>query len=158
MLSGIKNFLQNSSNFNHAMLGVSAIASLEMGARTVINLTQSGKKEDLTADLSGALFFGLAAANLFPGSRKAAGIAFIIRSFYEFSQQPDEDYRKEEYWLGRAITFFPDQAYQGYKKIKASLDLPSHPTWYALIALVALVGYYQFGGAISNYFNQQKSS
>lgn len=162
MLSGIKNFFQHSPGLNYTTLAICSTAAAEMGIRTVINLTsktveheaEQQYKSDLSANLSGALFFCLAAANLFPGSRKVAAIAFVIRSFKEFSLKPDEEYRQKEYWTGRAITFFPDQAYQGYQKIKGYLKLPSHPTWYALITLIALVGYYQFGGAVSNYFSQ----
>lgn len=88
MLSEIKNFLQNNSGFNPTMLGVSAIASLEMGVHMIINITQSGDKNDLTADLSGIPFLGLAAATPFPGTRKAAGIAL------SFLEEPDEQYRQ----------------------------------------------------------------
>ena len=166
MVLGISNFLNNSSLLNKASLGLCAVASFEMGCRTIMNLnvlrtSQEDKTEvrkDLSADLSGTLLFGLAAANLFPGTRKIAAIAFIIRSFNKFFTKPESEYRKKEYWVGRAITFFPDQGYQGYKWIKSKLNLPSHSSWYVLIGLIALVGYYQFGGKVANYLSETTKS
>ncbi|QVL57190.1 MAG: hypothetical protein KFB93_07355 [Simkaniaceae bacterium] len=161
MFSTVSNFLNNSSLLNKASLGLCAVASFEMGCRTIMNLNviktseedTTQARKDLSADLSGTFLFGLAAANLFPGTRKVAAIAFIIRSFVTFLSKPDEEYRQQEYWVGRVITFFPDQAYQGYQWVKSQLKLPSHPSWYLLIGLVALVGYYQFGGKVTSYFS-----
>ncbi|MCB1072210.1 MAG: hypothetical protein KDK96_03810 [Chlamydiia bacterium] len=161
MVTALSNFFNNSSLLNKASLGLCAVASFEMGCRCIINfnaMNQSEKnsqeRKDYSADLSGALLFGLAAANLFPGTRKIAAIAFTIRSFLVFASKPEHEYRQQEYWIGRAITFFPDQAYQGYKWVKSRLQLPSHPSWYLLIGLVGLVGYYQFGGKVASYFSR----
>ena len=161
VISGLSNFFNNSNLLNKASLGLCAVASFEMGCRTIMNLNilrtsdedTTQVRKDLSADLSGALLFGLAAANLFPGTRKVAAIAFTIRSFWVFASKPEHEYRQQEYWIGRAITFFLDQAYQGYKWVKSRLQLPSHPSWYLLIGLVGLVEYYQFGGKVASYFS-----
>ena len=176
MATQIKNFLQHNPVLSYGSLGLCAVASFEMGCRSVMNLTklyrstnEAEKKEfkkDLTADLSGTFLLGLSATNGFPGLRKGAAVVFVVRAFRVFLNNPKEKDRKKEYFIGRAITFFPDQSYQGYKKIKSKLNLPSHPSWYLLIGAITLVGYYQLfgqktynhGQKLYNYFTGNKSS
>lgn len=145
---------------NKASLGLCAIASFEMGCRYITHFNAmnesssfSQERKDYSADLSGTLLFGIAAANLVPGTRKIAAIAFVIRSFNEFLSNPEDQYRQKEYFIGRAITFFPGQDYQGYKWVKSQLNLPTHPSWHLLIGLVGLVRYYQFGDKVARYFS-----
>ena len=163
MLTPITNFIQHNPILDKVSLALCAVTSLEMGLRTVMDLknlyyaTEEDEKKairkNLTASIPGTFIFGLSAANLFPGTRKLAALAFILRSFGVFFSEPEERYRKEEYLVGRAITFFPDQGYQAYKWVKSKLSLPSHYSWYILIGLVSLIGYQKLGGTAWSFMN-----
>jgi len=162
------------------------VASLEMGIRSYIDWSHLSKlsddqvdelkkaRDDLSADLSGFLVLGLCATNLWPGfspkgslERLAhyipglatgAAVYFIIRSFKTWCSNPEKTYRDEEYWVGRAVMIFPDLTYRGYECIKDMWTLPSHSSWYFLIGVVALIGYYQLGGAVSSGLRWMRDS
>lgn len=126
-----------------------------MGLRSIIDLNKLRNpdldkekiREDLSADLSGCLLFGLAGFNLFPGCSKVAALGFSLYSWIkvdETSLAPSNDY-----FTARVIAF-PKTI---VREIRAHFQLPNHPSWILLILLISAVTVYKFTPLCDNLKN-----
>ena len=166
----LSNVFNSTSYWTKGSSALCGIVMGEMGIRTIIDITQN-KKEDLSADLSGALFYGMCASNIVPGFARLGSLVFIIYS-YSYGMFTDTSERNE-YWSSKAVHFLAEKIYEvlvftkigecinfifekwvecysfiyektynGLNFIKNYLNIEDHPTWVGVAFLISCIGVY----------------
>jgi len=142
----LTNILNSKSYWTKCSSAVCGIAVAKMGIRTIIDITKS-KKEDLSADLSGAIFFAICASNIVPGFARGGGMVFIGYSIFTDTSKDNA------YWSSKVVNFPFKKTWEGLKFIGTNLDIANHPTWFGVAALITIIGLYTIGKHI---FEQPK--
>ncbi len=142
----LTNILNSKSYWTKCSSALCGIAMAEMGVRTIVDITKN-KKDDLSADLSGAIFFAICASNIVPGFARAGGIVFIGYSICTDTSKNDA------YWSSKVVSFPFEKTWEGLRFIGTHLDIVNHPTWVGVAALITIIGLYSLGKQI---FEQPK--
>lgn len=144
----LSNILNSNSYWTKCSSALCSIAMTEMGVRTVIDITHS-KKEDLSADLSGTIFFAICASNIVPGFARIGGFVFTTYSMcYSMCTDPSES---NAYWSSKAVCFPFKKTFDFLKFVQNSLDIDNHYTWCGVAVLITVIGLYALG---KNIFSQ----
>lgn len=97
-----------------AVRGFIAVAAAEMAIRSILDIgkmiTAQPKQRqaafnDFSADLGGAVFYGLAAANIVPASGLIAGIIFVAHSTFKCCKRENNSQVNNDYFMANAIGF-----------------------------------------------------
>ncbi|MCB1106628.1 MAG: hypothetical protein KDK76_00860 [Chlamydiia bacterium] len=135
LISGV---LNSKSYFTKASAALCGIASIEMTVRTVIDLTKLSNtrtrdevKAELSADLAGAIFYGILATNYIPGFARGGGMIFVGYSLYSIDDPTT-------YWSAKVVSY----PFKGLRWLIRNFTLPDHPTWYGVAILIASIAVY----------------
>jgi len=142
----LTNILNSKSYWTKCSSTLCGIAAAEMGIRTIVDITKN-KKDDLSADLSGAIFFAICASNIVPGFARGGGIAFVCYSIAADTS------KNNAYWSSKVVSFPFEKTWAGLKFVGNHLDIVNHPTWFGVAALITIIGLYTLGKRI---FEQPK--
>lgn len=142
----LTNILNSKSYWTKCSSALCGIAMAEMGVRTIVDITKN-KKDDLSADLSGAIFFAICASNIVPGFARGGSIAFVCYSIGADTS------KNNAYWSSKVVSFPFEKTWEGLKFIGTHLDIVNHPTWFGVAALITIIGLYTLGKHI---FEQPK--
>ena len=143
----LTNILNSKSYWTKCSSALCGIAVAEMGIRTIVDITKS-KKDDLSADLSGAIFFAIWASNIVPGFARGGGIIFI-----GYSRVADTS-KNDAYWSSKVVNFPFEKTWEGLKFVGTHLNIVNHPTWIGVAVLITVIGLHTLGKRI---FEQPKS-
>lgn len=149
----VSKFIATSSYLVIGSTAICVIATTELALRALDYLIHSESRPhtrldsyNFSANLSGALFYGLCAANIISGTAVLGGIAFTIYSlFTSASHHRDDTYitslairniiKVPLIAVGHLACAVTDITFN----IVRNIHLPEHPSWYFTGALVAAV-------------------
>lgn len=95
------------------------------------------KPDDASKDLGMAVFCGLAALNIVPGTARLGALFFTGYSIYTLSRDEQEQYN--DYFTAR-VTRFPFYCVNELRKL---ISLPKQPIWIGVALLVTAIALYK---------------
>ncbi|WP_420420595.1 hypothetical protein [Simkania sp.] len=140
----VSNFIKTNSYSTLAASSLCAVTACEMAIRTIGDLGNkiSGSKHEdldwnLSANLGGAIFYSLCAANLVPGSAKIGALSFSFYSITDFSHCPDRylTSRIIDNIFKEALLPIIERVSELTSLILSRIPLPVTPVWWAIAAL-----------------------
>ena len=139
----ITEFIATSSYLTIGSAAICLTAATEMAIKTIFDKN----KENISADLGEALFYGLCATNIIPGSAIAGGIIFSLYSLvYAPTFLKEKNTYKSSLLLKNIIKEPATLLYNVISKIGeitfkilSKISLPKHPVWILTGTLVVAI-------------------
>ena len=116
------------------------------------------KREEFSADLGGAIFYGMCATNIVPGSAVVGATIYTVYSFLKISDKRGGDYLTA-FVIGKSLHTIADWVIQPLFKhfifplteriwnvvsaILKRISLPKHPIWWGVAVLVLAFAFYK---------------